>query len=125
MSIPFPARLVLPAELSLALMEAAEETIRQTVKLARTPQRTTRSRRGTTLKPGPASPLWNELAKIVLARLTRYGDKAQLARLLGLPRQRVNDLLLSRRHLPDAERTLLLLVWLQMRSENHEPFGKK
>lgn len=120
MKIPFPSRLVLPAELSLALMKVAEESIRQAVKAARSSPRSARPRRGETLKPGPASPLWNELSKVVLTRLTRYGAKAQLARLLGLPRQRVHELLRSRRHLPDAERTLLLLVWLQLPAEGSE-----
>lgn len=118
MNPPFPARLVLPAELSLALMDAAVKTLRATA-AATAPSRR-RSRRGDTLKPGPRTPLWNELVAAVHVRLTRYGEKARLARVLGLPRQRVNDLLRARRHLPDAERTLLLLAWLQLRSEGRD-----
>ena len=74
--------------------------------------RATRPRRGQTLRPGVDTPLWNELVLALRAKLTRYGDKARLARFLGLPRQRLDDFLRGRRALPDAERTLLLLHWL-------------
>ena len=83
---------------------------------AGTLQRRRRRGRGQTLRPGVDTPLWNELASALCAQLgRRYGDKARLGRLLGLPRQRVHELLKARRHLPDAERTLLLLVWLHAR----------
>ncbi len=98
--------------LSVALMEAAVHSIRLAAQAAPTRRRTSI---GQTLKPGPHSPLWNQLAAAVRAELTRYGEKARLARVLGLPRQRVHELLKSRRHLPDAERTLLLLAWLHAR----------
>ena len=74
--------------------------------------RATRPRRRQTLRPGIDTPLWNSLAQALRARLTRYGDKARLARFLGVPRQRLDDFLRGRRSLPDAERTLLLLHWL-------------
>ncbi len=74
--------------------------------------RATRPRRGQTLRPGLDTPLWNELVIALRSKLTRYGDKARLARFLGLPRQRLDDFLRGRRSLPDAERTLLLLHWL-------------
>ena len=41
--------------------------------------------------------------------------QAQLARLLGLQRQAVNEYFVSNRRMPDAERTLLLLEWLRLR----------
>jgi len=44
--------------------------------------------------------------------LRKYGAKAQLARLLGLPRQRLQDCLKAGSASLDAERTLLLLGWL-------------
>jgi len=117
MSAPFlppklPPQLDLPAELAVALMEAAVKSIRRTLQEAR---RARQPRRGETLKPGTDTPIWNELATAVRAQLTRRGDKAKLGRVLGLPRQRVNELLRVRSYLPDAERTLLLLVWLQAR----------
>lgn len=112
-----PAQLDIPAGLAVALMEAAAASIR---KAARETARRRRPHRGETLKPGADTPLWNELAAAVRTQLTRYGDKARLGRVLGLPRQRVNDLLRARRHLPDAERTLLLLVWLHARNEGRD-----
>jgi len=74
--------------------------------------RAMRPRRGHTLRPGTDTPLWNELVGAVRSCLTKYGDKAKLGRFLGLPRQRIDDFLLGKRALPDAERTLLLLHWL-------------
>ncbi len=115
----FPLQLQLPAELAVALMEAAAKSIRASVQQAR---RTRRPRRGETLKPGADTPLWNELVSALRAELTRYGEKARLARVLGLPRQRVNDLLRHRTYLPDAERALLLLAWLQLRREGRDLF---
>lgn len=71
-----------------------------------------RVRRGLTLRPGPETPLWNELVRRVRPHLRAYGSKAQLARLLGLPRQRLQDCLKAGSASLDAERTLLLLGWL-------------
>jgi hypothetical protein len=48
------------------------------------------------------------------------GGKSKLARILGLPRQRLQEFLRERRALPDAERTLLMLVWLQARREGRD-----
>ncbi len=90
-----PAQLNIPATLAVALMEAAAKAIRLSLQEVR---RERQPRRGE----------------------TRYGEKARLARILRLPRQRVHELLRSRRHLPDAERTLLLLIWLQARSEGRD-----
>jgi hypothetical protein len=79
---------------------------------AKSLRRFTRRRGGRTLRPGPATPMWNELTTRVRMKLTRYGDKAQLARLLGLPRQRLQDCLKARTATLDAERTLMLLAWV-------------
>jgi hypothetical protein len=115
----FPPYLELPLELASALMMAAAESARAAVQQSR---RRRQSRRGETLKPGADTPLWNELVAAVRAQLTgRYGEKARLGRVLGLPRQRVNDFLRNRTYLPDAERALLLLVWLQLRRQGHDP----
>jgi hypothetical protein len=48
----------------------------------------------------------------VRPHLRKYGAKAQLARLLGLPRQRLQDCLKAGSASLDAEHTLLLLGWL-------------
>lgn len=112
-----PRQVELPSALAVALMDAAIKSIQLA---GRTVAHARRPRRGTTLRPGRDTPLWNELASAVQAQLTRRGDKARLARVLGLPRQRVQDLVRARHHLPDAERTLLLLVWLQARHEGRD-----
>jgi hypothetical protein len=75
-----------------------------------------RRKRGETLRPGTATPLWNELAGAVEAAMTRRGDKARLARMLGVSRQRVHLLVVSKTASPDAERVLLLLAWLCSRA---------
>lgn len=111
-----PPQLVIPAELSVALVGAA-------VKAARASAATTlrkRTRRGQVLRPGPDTPLWNALAATLHAQFHRRGDRARLARVLGLPRQRVTEMLRHRKHLPDAERTLLLLVWLHARQHGRD-----
>jgi len=64
------------------------------------------------LRPGPETPCWNELVRQVRPHLRKYGAKSQLARLLGLPRQRLQDCLKAGSASLDAERTLLLLGWL-------------
>ena len=74
-----------------------------------------RVRRGATVRPGPETPLWNELARQALLHVRRRGDKANLGRVLGLPRQRIHQFLVDHSACPDAERTLLLLAWLQSR----------
>jgi hypothetical protein len=112
-----PAQLQLPVDLATALMEAAA-TARTSLHEYR---RARRPRRGETLKPGADTPLWNELVAAVRAELTgRYGEKACLGRVLGLPRQRVNEFLKNRTYLPDAERALLLLVWLQLHRQGQK-----
>ena len=51
----------------------------------------------------------------VVPLLARRGSKVQLARLLGLPRQRLQVCLKAKTAHLDAERTLLLLAWLAAR----------
>lgn len=80
-----------------------------------------RRRSGGTLRPGPATPLWNQLADQVRPLLKRRGEKAQLARLLGVHRQGVNEYFVSKTRMPDAERTLLLQAWLQARRPGKRP----
>lgn len=104
-------RLELPAALGEALFEAAEVAARAAAgKLQRRPRQ-----RGLTLQPSVNTPLWNELVRQVTPLLAKHGAKAQLARYLGLPRQRLQDCLKSKAACLDAERTLLLLSWLAAR----------
>ncbi len=88
---------------------------RQKVRPSRAPKR-----RGVALQPGPETPLWNALVKEIAVRLRRRGDKAKLGRELGLSRQRIHQLLVERSASPDAERTLLLLTWLQTKVREAE-----
>lgn len=70
------------------------------------------STRGGTLRPGKDTPLWNELRAQIRPYLRRRGTQAQLGRILGMPRQRVNEYITRGRCMPDAERTLQLIAWL-------------
>jgi hypothetical protein len=80
-----------------------------------------RFRGGKTLRPGQETPLWNELRRQLRPRLRRYGDQAILGRLLGLPRQRINAFVTGGGQMPDAERTLQLLVWLSAARHGPRP----
>lgn len=93
------------------LITSAIKAGREALK-ARTQVRPRPVRRSLTLRPGPDTPLWNELVRQIRPHLRRYGAKAQLARLLGVPRQRLQDCLKTKSASLDAERTLLLLGWL-------------
>jgi hypothetical protein len=64
--------------------------------------------RGVILRPGPDTPRWNALAKSAAKLLRRRGDKAKLARVLEISRQRLHLLLKAKTACPDADRTLLL-----------------
>ena len=90
------------------LLALAEELARLTRK-ATAPKA---QRRGSTIRPGVRTPLWNAIVAQVRPLLARYGEKSKLARILGVPPQRVHDYFIARTQAPDAERTLLLIVWL-------------
>jgi hypothetical protein len=108
-----PPQIDLPAGLALALFEAAAASARAAA--GRLLKPTVRHRQGATLRPGPNTPLWNELAGQARRLLRKRGERANLARLLGIPRQRITDYLRAGRACPDAERTLLLLCWVARR----------
>ena len=103
----------------LALLDASVEEARKAARQKRLPVTKAR-RRGWQLQPGGDTPLWNELLRRVRTRMRRRGDQAQLARVLGLSRQRLNRCLTGQAALLDAERTLLLLGWLAARDEERE-----
>lgn len=115
---PTPVPLKNVAELGLALFEAAAATARLAARQGR--RLRPRSQRNHTLKPGAATPLWNELVKQAAPFLRRRGTKARLARVLGVPRQRLQDCLKARRACLDAERTLLLLCWVAEQKQGRE-----
>ena len=118
----YPVRLhpkmELPAALSLLLFEAASASVRAAARKLNRPD--TRPRPGQTLRPGSGTPIWNELVKETQPYLRKRGDKVKLARILGIPRQRLNDYLHARTACPDAERTLLLLCWLSCRQQGRK-----
>ena len=49
--------------------------------------------------------------------LRRYGDQVNLGRGIGLPRQRINAFVTRGTEMPDAERTLQLLLWLSAKRQ--------
>jgi hypothetical protein len=71
-----------------------------------------RRKRGATLRPGPDTMLWLALAARIRPHLRSYGAKSRLAVELGLDPSRISEFFVTRTAMPDAERTLRLLVWL-------------
>ena len=111
------------AESWLALIELLESAAMETAKeLHKSYRKRHRIRRGSVLRPGIDTPLWNELARIAERQVgLKYGDKAKLARILGVPRQRLHDYLVAKTSLPDTERVLRLIAWLTARQAGRDP----
>jgi hypothetical protein len=110
MQHPLPPQLAPINILLEVLEEAARAVVREGVQRARAQR--PRHHRGATLRPGPGTPLWNVLASTIRPRLNRRGRKASLARAIGVHRARVGEFFLRKSAMPDAERTLELLLWL-------------
>lgn len=112
------------APLSLWPLEAVLGAISEEAR-ASAQRRLSRHRRpnvgGATIRPGADTPLWNKLVDDVRPLLKVRGEKAQLARLLGVQRQAVNEYFVGRRRMPDAERVLLLQEWLRVRKSGKRP----
>jgi len=108
-------QLLSAADILVTGAQAAARTARQKYRAA------TRLRRGRALHPGPDTPLWNELATTTQKLLKRRGEKAKLARYLGVPRQRIHLLLVAKTACPDAERALQLLAWVDARRAGRDP----
>lgn len=107
---PYPAHLI--GNVALALFELAEESLREAARQRRVAKR---RRIGSTLRPGVATPLWNELVKQAEPLLRIRGAKSALARQLGISRQRLRHCLQARHACLDGERALLLLCWVAAR----------
>jgi hypothetical protein len=101
-----------PPSLKEIILGTAQEMARQASKVFRIEQKRRTRRGGGTLRPGKETPLWNELRTQLRPHLKKYGNQANLGRLLGLPRQRVNAFVTGGGQMPDAERTLQLIAWL-------------
>ncbi|MBI5424037.1 MAG: hypothetical protein HZA32_08100 [Opitutae bacterium] len=84
----------------------------QLVDEARKHARRRRTASYSTVRPGPATPLWNLLAEHLRRELHPIGAKVRLARYLGVPKQRLHNFLKGGDRMPDAELTLRLLHWL-------------
>lgn len=109
--MPFQTHPRIDALLGLAglLEEAARELALRTRRFATEGKR---RRRNATMRPGTGTPLWNVLVAMAKPHLSRRGSRALLARELGLHRARIGEFFDTRTAMPDAERTLRLLVWL-------------
>ena len=115
--IPTHPRIKLCLEISGALMIAAETGARR----AAAALHRRRSNPCRTRRPGTDTPMWNVCVILLRQELRKYGAKAQLARYLGVPRQRLQDFLKSRSRLPDAELMLRLLHWLTEHRAGRNP----
>ncbi|MFH1497335.1 MAG: hypothetical protein ABII82_05860 [Verrucomicrobiota bacterium] len=103
------------AELMAVLGDAGVAANRRQAGRPRTPAT---GSRGRTLRPGNDTELWNALADHIEPMLADYGAKANLARVLDVPRQRIHDYFVGRTQMPDAERLLHLLGWLVTRTDS-------
>jgi len=106
-----------------SLVALAQESARRRAREAKL-RRRHEIRKGQALRPGGDTPLWNALALAVKAQLRHRGEKVRLARLLGLSRQRLHLLIVAQTACPDAERALLLQVWLQARLLSRDLAGQ-
>ena len=104
---PRTASMLFWAELLEQLARAAAREVRK-----RREARRLKIPRGSTLRPGPDTALWNSLVPLVKPHLSRWGARAVLARELGVHRARIGEYFDTQTAMPDAERTLRLLLWL-------------
>lgn len=104
-------------ELLLSAMGGLEAAARDlTVSARKRADERRRRSRGGTLRPGTDTQLWNALSAAVGAQLRKRGERALLARELGVHRARIGEYFDRQTAMPDAERTLLLLLWLNRRA---------
>ena len=104
---PRTASMLVWGELLEELVRAAARKMRK-----RRNARRTIVPRGSTLRPGSETEFWNSLVPLVKPHLSRWGARAVLARELGVHRARIGEYFDTQTAMPDAERTLRLLVWL-------------
>lgn len=114
-----PAALRLTDSLVESLVDAARLAAIKATHTGRPASR--RRNRGQTLRPGADTPLWNTLVDAVAPLLRQYGARAQLARELGVHKSRVTEFFLHQHAMPDAERTLELIVWLARQRQQKAP----
>jgi len=94
------------------LESAARAATIAAVKHRRAVKRRANPGRYNALLPGPDTPLWNMLVRECSMHVGKFGSKAALGRHLGVPRQRIHQMIVAKTACADAERTLQLLGWL-------------
>jgi hypothetical protein len=103
-------------ELMMGLLsELGSLAVEQAQRAAQRKRESRRPRKGATLRPGDETPLWNAVVTKVRPHLAKRGAKANLARVLEVPRQRVQDYFVTGSQMPDAERMIHVLLWLASR----------
>ncbi len=101
-----------------ALAEVLEVSARELSKRAQQHYHArTRKKRGGTLRPGYDTPLWQALAAAVRPHLAKRGTRALLARELGVHVSRITEYFVKGTAMPDAERALILMLWLARRRD--------
>lgn len=113
-----PARLNSLLELAGGLEYLARELA--LVARKRRDARKPRSGRNTTLRPSTETPLWNGIVAMVKPHLTRRGERAILARELGVHRARIGEYFDTQTAMPDAERAFQLLIWIARKNNQTE-----
>jgi len=113
-----PARLSSLLDLLGGVTDLADAMVKASMKNrdARKP----RSGRNTTLRPSAETPLWNAIVTMVKPHLARRGERAILARELGVHRARIGEYFDAQTAMPDAERAFQILVWLDRRNKRSE-----
>ena len=103
----------------VAVLQGVEVVTREMVREAsrRIDKRRARAGRGGTLRPSAETPLWNAVISMVRPHLQNRGSRALLARELGVHRARIGEFFSRQSAMPDAERTLLLLLWLSRQTD--------
>jgi len=101
------------------ILEAIERDLTKAMHRRREARRP-RIKRGATLRPSDDTPLWNAVISLVEPRLRRRGARALLARELGIHRARIGEYFKRHSMMPDAERTLRLLIWLSRQPPQKE-----
>lgn len=113
MSLPTPARLNTLFHLATLLEIPAQAALDELERRFRRPP----PKRGATLRPGVSTPLWLALSRSIAPHLRRRGEKAKLARILGVSPARMSEFFRTQTAMPDAERALFLLLWLDAKRQ--------
>lgn len=115
--VPVHPRIKLWLDLGEMVAEIAVIAAKQAKKKLR------RKRRGSylTRRPGADTPRWNVCVQMLRVELQSHGSKVQLARYLGIPKQRVTDFVTNKSRMPDAETLLQMLDWLSRRRAGEDP----